>query len=509
MTGWQYGFFAQDDWRVKPWLTLNLGVRYDLAANLTEKENRLSNFLPDLGVSVCAGGEVRDPTTNAVICQAASALGLPRSLVKTDKNNVSPRFGFALLPFKNSKTVIRGGAGIFYSLETINPARQQLALNYPYVVRETYSRLSSNLTLLSFQNPFPAGRSTSGVLTPMGIPTDSKIPEVYQYNLTLERELAKDLALEVSYVATQAHFLGLRYDLNAAVPIGVSGTGTVITQTAFPSLGSIQYQVQAANSNYNALQTSLRRRVRNGLTLLVSYTFSKSIDQNSNTNNSTTGVQRNPQDIRDFRAEYALSDFNRTHQFAASFNYALPFGRKQFFFGKARGLTNAFLGGWQLNGIVTHLSGRPFTPQFSAPDVTQQRPDLVGDPYQNVPAGYSFNPFAFARPNGASGDLYGNAGRNILIGPNFDRTDLSMFKVLRLSETARLQLRWEVFNVFNTSNYNLPTFLLPSNISAVTTNGVTTPAISLNDLTTQTNVGRSTALSTQKREMQFAIRLTF
>ncbi len=513
LRGWQYSFFLQDNWRVASWLTLNLGVRYDLAAPLTEKNNRLSNYLPELRQSVCAGGEVRE--NGVLICRSADELGLPASLVRADKNNIAPRFGFAIRPFNDDKTVIRGGAGIFYSVETINPARQQLALNYPYIFRETYSRLSTNLTLLSFQNPFPATRGElQGVAEPQGIPTDSKVPEIYQYNLTLERELVKDLALEIGYVGTQAHFLGLRYNLNGTYPVGVNQTtGVIITARPNPAFGDIQYQVQEANSYYHGLQTSLRRRARNGLTMLVSYTFSKTMDMNSNTNNSTTGVQRNPQNVRNFRAEYALSDFHRTHQFSASFNYDLPFGKGRTFFSDANGLANAFLGGWQLNGIVTHLSGRPFTPQFAAPDVTQQRPDLIGDPYSNIPEGFFFNPYAFARPQGQEGDAFGNAGRNILIGPAYNRTDLSLFKNFRVNETTRLQFRWEVFNVFNEANYRLPTFLLPNNISAFTTGigatATTAPAITLDELRRTTNVGRPTELATPMREMQFAVRLIF
>ena len=509
LRGWQYSFFVQDDWRIKPWLTINLGVRYDLPRALTEKDNRLSNFLPDRGISVCAGGEVRD-ATGAIICRGAADLGLPTSLVATDKNNIAPRIGFALRPFKDDKTVIRGGAGIFYSLESINPARQILALNFPYIVREQFSRNTANLTQLSFQTAFPDGRGAlQGLNTPQGLPTNSRTPEIYQYNLTIERELAKDLALEIGYVGTQAHFLGLRYNLNAATPIGVSSTGTLITTTRFPNLGEIQYQEQIANSYYHGLQSSLRRRVRNGLTLLVSYTFSKAMDENSNTNNSTTGSQRTPQNIYNIRGDYGLSDFHRTHQFSASFNYDLPFGKGKMFFNEANGLANALVSGWQLNGIVSYLSGRPYTPQFITGDITQQRPDLIGDPYQNVPEGFLFNPFAFARPNSATGDLYGNAGRSILIGPTYNRTDLSLFKNFRFSENVKLQLRWEVFNVFNRANFKLPTYLLPSNISAITTGGTTTPAITLNELRNTTNIGRPTELSTPMREMQFAFRLIF
>lgn len=491
LTGWQYSFFIQDNWSVTPWLTLNLGLRYDLAAQLHERDNRLSNFIPELGISVCAGGEFIDPELG-VVCRSADELGLPGSLVRADKNNFAPRFGFALRPFDNDKTVIRGGAGIFYSLETINPARQQLALSYPYLFREAYSRLSSNLTLLSFQNPFPAGRGgLDGLTEPSGIPIDSKIPEVYQYNLTLEREIIKDLAFEIGYVGTQARHLGMRYNLNAPVPIGVNPDGTLRTQRAFPSLGDIQYQVQAVNSSYHAMQASVRRRQRNGLSMLISYTFSKAMDMNSSTNNSTTGSQRNPQDIRNWRAEYALSDFHRAHQLSASVIWELPFGKN------LQGLSRTFLGGWQLNGITTYTSGRPFTPQFSAPDVTQQRPDLIGDPYQNIPEGFMFNPYAFATPVAASGDLYGNAGRNILIGPRYSRTDVSLLKNFRFNENMRLQLRWEVFNVFNQTNFKLPTFLLPDVLGPI------------EQLRSTTNVGRPTELSTPMREMQLAARFIF
>jgi len=499
LSGWQYGFFIQDDWRVTPWLTLNLGVRYDYTPYLREENNRLSNFVPELGTSVCASGEVRN-ATGGIICLGAEANGIPPALVRTDTNNLAPRVGFALRPFNDDKTVIRGGAGIFYSTETINPTRQQLAISFPFVQREQFSRNASNILLLSFQNPFPStGGSTQGVTTPLGVPVDSNTPEIYQYNLTVEREIVKDLALEIGYVGSSGRFLGGRYNLNAAVPIGVSGTGTLITRRPYPTLGDITYQAQVFNSNYNALQTSLRRRSKNGLTLLASYTFSKAMDQNSTTNNSTTGSQRTPQDTKNFRADWGLADYHRTHQFSASFNYDLPFGRGRGFFGDARGLTNVLLGGWQINGIVTALSGRPFTPQFSAGDVSQQRPDIIGDPYENVPEGLQFNPFVFRRPVAASGDLYGNAGRNILIGPNFRSVDMSLFKNIRIRENTRLQLRWEVFNVLNRPNFQSPQNLLPSNIDT----------ISLTELLRDTDVGRSRLTSNEAREMQFAVKLIF
>ena len=478
LTGTQYAVFVQDDWRVKPWLTLNLGVRYELQTPLSEAQNRLGNFIPELGTVIIAG-DAR----------------YPKNTIQTDKNNVGPRIGFALRPFKDDKTVVRGGAGIYYSLETFNPIRQQLANNAPFLQRESYSRLATNMLLLSFQNPFPTTQGGVGTAAPFGLQVDYKTPEIYQYNFTVARELTKDLALEVGYVGSQGRFLGVRYDLNYAYPTGAvtaTTTGGVTTYTPvtarrFPAYGTIQYQQQSANSYYNALQTSLRRRFTDGLTLLVSYTFSKAIDTASSTNNSTTGTQKFSQDVRNLFADRALSDFDRRHQFTASFNYALPFGKGRTFLNSG-GITDTLFGGWQLNGIITYLSGRPFTPQYSAADVAQQRPDLVGDPYANIPNGLAFNPAAFVRPVATPSDptLFGNAGRNILTGPSFGNTDLSLMKNFALREKLKLQFRWEVFNVFNHPNFQVPVFQLDD-----------------------ANVGTYSQTANENREMQFALKIIF
>ncbi|CAN5127301.1 hypothetical protein BH20ACI1_BH20ACI1_11890 [soil metagenome] len=480
LTGTQFAFFVQDDWRITNKLTFNLGLRYELQTPLTEATGRLGNFVPELGTTILSG-DAR----------------LPKGLIETDKNNWGPRVGFAYRPFDNNKTVIRGGAGIYYSLETFNPIRQQLANTFPFLQRESFSRLSSNMLLLSFQNPFPDSRGgIQGLTTPFGLQVDYNTPEFYQYNLTVERELVKDLALEVGYVGSQGRFLGQRYNLNAAYPTGTvtsstSGgvtTFTPVTARLFPTLGDIQFQEQIAKSYYNGLQTSLRRRSKNGLTLLVSYTFSRAIDTASSTNNSTTGTQKFPQDVRNLAAEKGLSDFDRRHQFTASFNYALPFGKKGAFLRNTGGITDFFISGWQLNGIVSMLSGRPFTPQFSSADIAQQRPDIVGDPYTNIPDGLAFNPAAFVRPvtTPTEPNLFGNAGRNILIGPSFNSTDLSLMKNFRVTERAKVQFRWEVFNVFNNTNFQVPVFQLDN-----------------------ANVGTYTQTANENREMQFALKFIF
>jgi hypothetical protein len=486
MTGTQYAFFVQDDFRVTQRLTLNLGLRYEYQTALKERNGRVANFIADTGQLVCPQ-EVRDAATNAIVCVSAASAGLPETLLKADKNNWGPRVGFA---FRfDDKTVVRGGAGIYYSLETFNPVRQQLAVQSPFLNRINYSRNSSRPLLLSFANPFPGGAADA---QPRGINPDYKLPEFYQYNLTIEREIVKDLALEIGYVGSQGRHLGLRYNINNPVPTGVLVGGVPQVARRYQAqygTATIQYQDQFGNSNYNALQASLRRRFTDGLTFLVSYTFSKSIDTGSSTNQSSTGSQQFPQDIRDILGtERGLSDFDRRHQFSASFNYELPFGKGRRFFGGAGGLSQVLLGGWQLNGIVTMLSGRPFTPQYNAADVSQQRPDVIGDPYENVPEGLLFNPAAFRRPAAINGetDLFGNAGRNILTGPSFKSVDLSLMKNIRLAERTKLQLRAESFNLFNHPNYQVPVFLLD-----------------------QSNVGRVTQTANEGREFQFAVKLLF
>jgi hypothetical protein len=472
LVGWQSALFVQDDWRLTNWLTLNLGLRYEYQSALKEATGRLANFIPETGRVVVSG----DPA-------------YPDTLLEKDLNNFGPRFGLAARPFSDGKTVLRGGAGIYYSMESFNPIRQQLAVTYPFLVREQFSRVSSDPALLRFDNPFPTGLGgVQGLNTPFGMEAAYQTPEFYQYNVTAERELPYAFSFEIGYVGSQGRLLGRRFNLNQPIPVALNTNGTLATVRRYPQFGDIQFQSQTASSEYNALQMSLRRRATSGLTALMSYTFSRAYDNASSTNNSTTGTQKFPQDIYNFDAEWSLSDFHREHQFTGSINYELPFGKGRRFLARANGAASALLGGWQVNSIVTLLSGRPFTPQYSAADVSQQRPDLVGDPEANIPAGLAFNPAAFARPVASAQELnlYGNAGRNMLIGPAFRNVDLSFTKAFRATSGVRLQVRIEAFNVFNTANFQVPVFLLD-----------------------RSDVATYTSTANEGREWQLALKLLF
>jgi hypothetical protein len=477
LSGWQMAGFADDAWRVRPSLTIDVGVRYDVQVPLVEASNRLANFIPDLGQVVFAGDS-----------------RYPRALVNTDWDNVAPRAGFALTPFGNEKTVIRGGAGIFYSLETFNTTRQILAVSYPFVLREQYSRSASDPTALTLSNPFPAGRgSVVGVDQPSGMAVDYQAPRIIEGHLTIERQIGLRTSVELGYVGSSGRHLGRRYNLNQPIPVGLAANGTLLTVMPFPQFGDIQYEDQTNPSTYNAFQASIRRRAGESLTLLASYTLARAADQGSSStgnlsNTSTSGNQKAPQDIHDMAAEHGLSDYHREHKFNAAFVYELPFGAGRRWLTDSGGLVNGLFGQWQVAGIVTWLSGRPYTPQYSAPDIAMQRPDLSGDPMANVPAGLWFNPAAFTRPvaTAAQPDLYGNAGRNILIGPDFRNVDLALYKAFHLAGRAALQVRIEAFNLLNRANYQVPVFLLD-----------------------RSDVGRVTSTVNEPRELQFAVKLIF
>lgn len=476
LRGWQAGVFVQDEWRVSGALTVNLGLRYDRQAPLVERANRLASFVPELSEVVLAG----DPR-------------LPRALVKADTNNVAPRAGFALRPFADGRTVVRGGAGIYYSLEGFNVTRQQLAVSDPFVRREQYARLGNDPRSLTFANPYPADRaSVQGINQPLGMAVGYQVPEYYHYNLTVERELGRDLAVEIGYVGSQGRHLGRRYNLNQPVAV-VKADGTFGSVRPFPAFADIQFQDQTIDSSYHALEASARRRLSGGLTLLAAYTLSRATDTGSistgNLSNvSTSGGQKTAQNIYDMAAEQGPSDFNRTHQFTAAFAWDVPLGEGRRFLSGGAPAVRGLVSGWQVSGIATLLSGRPFTPQYAAADFAAQRPDQLGDASANVPAGLAFNPAAYARPIATASNpgAYGNAGRNSLAGPRYTNLDLALSRTLRLSRRVGLQLRAEAFNLLNHANYQLPVFLLD-----------------------RTDVGRYTATANDAREWQLAVRLAF
>src|SRR5262249_36256680 len=275
------------------------------------------------------------------------------------------------------------------------------------------------------------------------------------YNLNVQQELRPGMALQVGYVGSRGTKLFRLRDINQAT------AGPAATRQSrrpfnaqFPQFSFIDYLETSANSNYNALQTSLKQRLSRGLNFAVAYTWSKSIDDASN---GIYGGMRGvafPQDSFNLRAERAVSVFDQRHRFSANFTYHLAFLPSAL-----GGLPKRLTEGWQIGGIYTGASGLPITP-FLSEDVSgtgelNDRPNLIADPKSGAPrsAAQFFNKSAFARP--ANG-TFGTSGRNTIIGPTLHIVDFSVGKTTKFNERVALQFRAEFFNLFNHANLSLP-----------------------------------------------------
>lgn len=435
-----YGFYFQDDWKVKRNLTVNLGVRYELILPPTDKFGRWSHFVPEVNRIVISGDK-----------------GFPRSLVYADKNNIAPRIGLAWRARGNKKTVIRAGWGLFYNTNIQNPIRSNLATNPPFTIRENFSRQVSNPLLLTFSSPFPDRRLVIDQITqPNGFQINPATSNLYQYNLTFEQQLSKNIAVELAYVGSKGTHLGRRLNINQ--PVRSAETAPTFPRP-FPQYATIDYFAFDADSNYNALQMTLRKRSAGGLNFRLNYTYAKSIDDSSRLSGTSAAGFGGVQDFWNRDAERGRSDFDRRHAFVTSVLYRLPIGRG----GKAAagipGWLNLFVGGWQVSSIVRIYGGTPITPQVSAFDVNRgepRRPDRIGSgKLEDRSPHMWFNIRDFV-PVPLNEYRFGNSGRNILTGPNYHYYDFSLMKQFTLPNEHQLELRWEIYNVPNHTNFNLP-----------------------------------------------------
>lgn len=428
-----WGVFLQDDWKVRPRLTLNLGLRYDVAQPPVEKFNRYANFIPSQHRPVPAG----EPA-------------YPRALVNTDRNNLAPRLGFAWRPFGGDKTAVRGGYGLFYSFDLQYTMYTFLGANAsPFTRLEVFQDTRpGGLTLTT---PFPADRpgAAPAALSPSG--WDVKNPTAYsqQWNLSFARELFPDWGLELSYVGSKGTHLSATLNLNQTIR---TAQGNV---QPFPGLGRVLYQSLGANSIYHALQASVNKRFRQGLGLRSSLTWAKAID-----NATFASPARLPQNPADLAAERGLAEFDRRVVWSSDFLYELPVGRGRRFGGGVPRALDAMLGGWQINGILHLYSGRPFTPFVSRANAQAgfaTRPDRIRDGRVADPTiDRWFDPAAFSVVSSTE-FRFGTSGRNILTGPGVVIFDASVFKQFVMPwEHHWLEFRAEFFNLPNRANLGQP-----------------------------------------------------
>jgi hypothetical protein len=504
--------YVQDDFKVSQKLTLNLGTRYEFATPQYEDQNRLTNF---------------DPVTKKIVLASSGSLA-NRALVEPDRNNWAPRFGLAyqLTP----RTVLRGGYGISYVHFNRMGAENLLALNYPQVLSVTIDQLPSS-PLCTGENFLGCFRPTQagypvGLISPERVnlmntnlnftPRETRTGYVQSWHFDVQRELMKDLLLDVAYVANHSVKLIALGDYNQARTVTAEEIrlsnlpATDPNRRALPSLqsrrpladfGSIQASFNGGFASYHALQVKLERRFSGGLYMLNSFTWSKAID-NVAGHLETAGGDNSRLNIRNLVADKGLSNYNQPINNTTSVVYDLPFGK-----GRKYGIDSTLLdyviGGWRATLINTMTSGLPvnltYGPAagFSVGGTATTRPNLTGQALRSP----GVDPNDYLSINGVTippGDvLFGNAGRNTLRGPNFFQADLGLHKAFPLwRERTKLEFRMESFNLFNRTNFQTPDGSA-SNIRIV--NGAPAPGGSYGTI-------RSTY---QARQIQFALKLIF
>lgn len=487
--------FAQDSWRVRPKLTLTLGLRYELFSPILNHQDAMANFTPANG-----GG----------LISAASGDWFARSTIHPDKNNFAPRFGFSYQPI--SRVVLRGGYGAFYQHTVRIGSESVLALNPPFIIDGNVSQSNGSTTPVFFlKNGFPASFFTGATadLTRTQIraqDSNQRSAYVSQVSFGPQIQLTDDTNLDISYVGNFGRKMNRLRNANQGIVTGLTN-GAPVTLFPYANLNTnvntlsgnhafLEYATNDGNTNYNGLLVSLRRRFSKGLSYGLSYTWSHNFaDFVDNLTGGST-----PANAYNYSLERSNSPFDVRHKFVANAVWNIPIGKGGVILNND-GLASRLLGGWQVNTIVTLQTGLPFTVTAVDNSATgsfhQNRANLIGDPYAGRTTdhalyagtrapGFFLNPAAFATP--ALG-AFGNAAPRGFVGPGMQDVDLSIFKVFAIKEDWRLEFRAEAFNAFNH-----PVFGNPN--ASITAAGLG-------------SFGKVTSTVTDPREYQFALKLYF
>jgi outer membrane receptor protein involved in Fe transport len=476
-----YSFFVQDDWKVTPKLTLDLGLRYDFGSPSYEANNEQANFDP-----VAAAAATNQAEALASLRLATDGSLEDRALVKPDRNNFAPRVGLAYS--LTNRIVLRAGYGIFYNLIDRIGSEDQITLNPPFVINfnTRTDAAGSAVAGVRLQTGIPANLLSPSNISIRNIQLRAANPEadtpyIQQAAIGGQVELFNGWFAEANYVHTRGVNLYTLRDLNQPLP-GRSNT------RPFSQFGLIEYRDDNGISRYNALETTLDKRFSNGWTLRAVYTLSSSKD-NSGEHLTSGGSSSFPDNARDLTNWYGPSDFDTRHRFVVNGIWQLPFGKGQQFF--SSGIGAAIFGGWELAGSLNMRSGRPFTvtqsgDPLSLGSLSTTLADLVGDPDRNDRSvdGW-FNTAAFERIRDTT--RFGLQPRNSLRGPAFSSLDFSVHRKFPLwNEDTNIEFRWEVFNAFNEANFGLPNRTVNGN-----------------------GFGTITTLQGDPRVMQFALRFNF
>jgi hypothetical protein len=494
--GWRslFGaFFVEDSFRIRPNLTLQLGLRDEFTTGWNEVAGRAANYIAD------ASG----------VLQTTPRLGSSVFTENNAKHLLAPRVGLAWDVFGNGRTAIRAGFGVYYSL--IDDLAFLINALPPYNGSATFA----NTSLFSFtpilpNAPIPpsCGPGVPQPCTtyaPQGIQANAKTPAVNEWRFTVEQQLDRNTVLRISYAGEFGYHGFLSVDPNS-IPAQLcantagctaGGTGTARTTVAQgaqyipvgtrpnPYLSGGFFWYTEGNSSYNALQVDVDRRLSRGFEMRANYTFAKSLDVNS----ALTGAQSNnqPQMVmnrNDLRRDWGPSALDVTHQASLSGTWQIP-------------LRGRIGGGWELNGIATLLSGFPFTPQLGSnrsgdgdtrnPDRPSYNPGFSGPVVTGNPAQW-FNPAAFIVPAAGS---WGDVGRGVLTGPGLATLDTSLFRNFKVREGTTLEFRAEFFNILNHTNFGTPNATVFSGTAV------------------SPSAGLITSTATTSRQIQFGLKLMF
>ena len=485
-----YALYGQDDYKVTPNLTLNLGLRYELFIPVKERFDNQASFDINTRTLLVPKG-LNAQLTPFIAASVPISATAPRGLVPTDTNNLAPRIGFA---YKlNSRLVLRGGYGVFYGGYETGPwSNPSPAFNPPFFVTQNFNQPCSSssanpaagqtdCSVPEFSNLFTGFPATSltDPNTPQLLQLDPKIvnPYLQQWNVSTEYQLPAQAVLQVTYAGSKGSKLYTFYNANQAEPTSDSTIPFAVRRPVqqCDALGncnsvfdtSITNFASSGSSSYNSLQVRGEKRFSGGFSFLTSFTWSHSIDNASNAN---LGSDNNsgPRFFREHPEwERGNSDFDVRKRLVISYIYDLPFGRGKHFGGNMSGIADQILGGWQIAGVTTLSDGNWYSIQDNNGDFANsdgnQRADLVPGQDPNghpcVP-GTFFNTCAFQDPpvGASAADLFGfgNAGRNIVRGPGLQEWDFSIFKLFQTSEKTHVEFRTEIFNLPNHTNFTVP-----------------------------------------------------
>jgi hypothetical protein len=459
----QYMFYVQDDFKISPKVTFNYGLRYEYQTPWVEKYDRIFTFDPRTGSMVTAGSSIPTDLVPAVAetlpIITASEAGIPlRSLKESDANNWNPRVGLAIRPFGDANTVVRLGYGIYSQMWPGDFALR--ATGGPWQSNQSFF-LEGEEPTIQFPNPFVTTSDFAGIQSISGISPHFPNEQSQQWSVSIGRQVWKT-AVDIAYVGTKAKHMPYVEDLNLLRP---STEPFDPARRPYSRFNSVNLTQTGGSSIYHGFTVTANRRMADGLWYNINYTWAKALTDTDLGSLQTSAQQNQYQRFLE-RADEAR---HRRQQLRFSYVYELPIGRGKPILSDLRGVANHVIGGWQVSGITTMLTGRRRSPSFSGTDPanTNQfggRPDRLAN--GNFDSGGMrdriladqpiFDKNAFVRPETGRG-FYGNSARNILTGPGEVVWNTVVAKNFDFwQERARFQFRWEMFNGFNRANFNFP-----------------------------------------------------